>query len=225
MASTDSREPFPKPRAVDHADSAARALASLVPGLGGPAVQLLATAITSPLERRRAAWFNDLADRLAILEEAVEGFTALSLTDNEEFVTAVTTASQIALRNHSPEKLAALQNAVASVALRREPDGELQLVFLNLLDDLTPLHIKVLLFFKNPRAFVESSGIDTRDALTPRDIALRVLPDIPPDAYEWLCRDLETRSLIDRPSELSVGLTSERATEFGRRFLRFISEQ
>ena len=225
MASTNSREPFPAPRAGDYADSAARALISAIPGLGGPATQLIATVITPPLEQRRADWLNDLADRLERLEQPVEGFTVQSLADNEEFVTAVTTASQIALRNHNPEKLAALRNAVANVALRTEPDGELQSVFLSVLDYLTPLHMRVLFFFNAPRAFVESSGRETAGAVTTRDIALRVLPDIPPDAYDWLCRDLENRGLIHLPADFTVGLTDERSTELGRRFLRFISEQ
>ena len=225
MAEADSREPFPEPSMVDHADAVARILLSLVPEVGGPAAKLLDLVIAPPLQRRRVDWFNHLADRLTRLEQAVEGFTVESLTDNEEFITAVLTASQIALRSHNQEKLAALRNAVVNVALETEPDAELQSVFLNLVDYLTPLHMRVLSFFEAPRAFVEGSAGGAVGAVTTRDIALRVLPDVPPDAYDWLCRDLENRGLIHLPTEFTIGLTDERPTEFGHRFLRFISEQ
>lgn len=109
--------------------------------------------------------------------------------------------------------------------METEPDAELQSVFLNLVDYLTPLHMRVLFFFEAPRAFVESSAGGAVGAVTTRDIALRVLPDVPPDAYDWLCRDLENRGLIHLPTEFTVGLTDERPTELGHRFLRFISEQ
>ena len=225
MAEPGSREPFPEPSVVDHVDSGLRALVSIVPGVGGPAAKLLDVVISPLLERRRVEWFNHLADRLERLERAVKGLTVESLKDDENFITAVTTASLIALRNHNEEKLAALQNAVVNVALRTEPNLELQAVFLSLVDYLSPLHMRLLLFFRDPGAFVEASARGTVGAVTTRDIALRVLPDIPPDAYDLLCRDLENRGLIHLPTEFTVGLTDEGPTELGHRFLRFINEQ
>ena len=223
MAEADGRDPFPEPSVVDHADSVGRALLSFVPAVGGPAAKLLDLVLAPPLQRRRTSWFNHLAARLAQLEETVEGFTAESLTESEEFVTAVWTASQIALRNHDEKKLEALRNAVTSVALQTEPDANLQSVFLNLVDNLTPLHLRLLSFFEDPRAFVEQSGKETAGAVTTRDIALRVLPEVPAEAYDSLCRDLDNRGLVQLPSEFTVGLTDERPTELGHRFLRFIS--
>ena len=92
---------FPEPRVVDYADAAVRTLVSAIPGLGGPAAQLIAIAIAPPFERRRASWFNDLADRLASLEQAVDGFTVQSLTDNEEMVADVTKEDVDQARTHS----------------------------------------------------------------------------------------------------------------------------
>ena len=225
MAETDSRESFPAPSTVDRADSVARALVSLVPEAGGPAAKLIDLVIAPPLEIRRAEWFKDLAARLAGLEKQVEGFTVASLKDNEDFITAVTTASQLAIRNHDEEKLAALRNAVVNVALLTEPDVALQSVFLSLVDYLTPLHMRLLFFFEDPQALVENSGAVTPGNWTTRDIALRHVPSIPPDAYDLLCGDLENRGLIDLPKLPTLGLTDERTTGLGDRFLRFISEQ
>ena len=67
-------------------------------------------------------WLNDLARRLEELEETVEGFAVEALVEDDEFITALTTATLIAIRNHEEEKLATLRSAVVNVALRNEPD-------------------------------------------------------------------------------------------------------
>ena len=226
MADAQSRESFPQPRAVDRADSAVRTLLTSIPGLGAPAAQLLATVITPRLDKRRVDWLNEVANDLGRLERTVAGFRVGSLVEDDEFITAVTTAGQIAIRNHREEQLTALKNAVVSVALRTEPDAERQSVFLSLLDYLTPAHIRLLRFFQDPRGFLARSGRGSVGAVpdTTRDIVLRVLPSIPPDAYDLLRQDLENRGLVDFPAPPTLGLTDERTTAFGEAFLRFISE-
>ena len=223
MARSDSREPFPQPSAIDHVDAAARTLVSLVPAFGGPAIRLLDLVLAPPYQRRRANWFNQLAARLDRLEQAVEGLTVESLRDDEDFITAVNSATLIALRNHNEEKLTALQNAVVNVALRTESDPELQSVFLSLVDYLTPSHMRLLRFFQDTRVFPESSRLSP--GLTTRDVVLGLFPDMPPAAYDLLCRDLENRGLISLPRPPGLGVTDERTTELGDRFLRFINEQ
>ena len=224
MADTESREPFPQPSPVDRGHDVARTLLSSLPGLGGPAATLLALVISPPLERRRADWFNGLADRLERLEQTVEGLFLEGLRDDENFITAATTATLIALRNHKGEKLEALQNAVVNVARGTESDTDLQAVFLSLVDYLTPLHMRLLRFFQDPRAFgarrwQQSIGSSTRD------IVLAALSEIPASAYDLLCGDLENRGLISLPRPPGLSLTDERTTGLGERFLRFISEQ
>ena len=223
MASAHSHDRFPEPKVLDYADSTVRALAAAIPLLGGPAIKLMDRVITPPLEYRRVNWLNHLADRLDRLEEAVAGFSVASLVDDDEFITAVTTASQIAVRNHSEEKLAALKNAVVNVALRTEPDVERQAVFLSLVDYLTPAHLRLMFFFRDIRTSLRYSAV-TRPGATTRDIVLEQVPGIPPDAYDLLRQDLENRGLVDFPVLPTLGLTDERTTAFGEAFLRFISE-
>lgn len=227
MADAGGEDIYPEPLKVDRADSVARALVSFIPGAGGPAATLVDLVITPPLERRREEWFNRVGARIVALEDEVEGFAVAALVEDEMFITAVTTASQIAVRNHSEEKLTALKNAVVSVALRTEPDVERQAVFLSLLDYLTPSHIRLLRFFQDPRGFLAQSGRGPRGAIgeTTRDIVLEHVPGIPPDAYGLLCQDLDNRDLVDFPKPPTLGLTDERTTWFGDAFLRFISEQ
>lgn len=59
-------------------------------------------------------------------------------------------ATQIALRNHQQEKLNALKNAVKNSANPISIDENKVLMFTRIIDDMTPLHLKILKFLNNP---------------------------------------------------------------------------
>ena len=223
VADAESPEAFPQPSPADRGHDVVRALLSSLPGLGGPAATLLAVVLSPPLEQRKADWFNGLAERLDRLEHTVEGLSLEKLRDDENFITAATTATLIALRNHRGEKLEALQNAVINVARETESDADLQAVFLSLVDYLTPLHMRLLRFFQDPGA-LGARRWQASILSSTRDIVLAALPEIPPSAYDLLCKDLENRGLISFPVTPGLGLTDERTTALGNRFLRFINE-
>ena len=218
----NSREPYPEPGPVSRVASVVPVLASAVPGLGGPASQLVSMVLALPLERRRAVWLNDIAESLAKLEQMVEEFTVEALVDDEEFVTAMTSATLIALRNHDAEKLAALRNAVVNVALKRDPDAELQSIFLTFVDNLTALHIQLLALFRDkPDAKARPSD----HIPVAEDHVREILPQLPPNTYDFLCLDLENRKLVADSREFVAGAIPGRLTPLGHKFLDFISEQ
>ena len=217
----NSREPYPEPGPIARVASVVPVLASAFPGLGGPASQLVSMVLALPLERRRAAWLNDVAESLAKLEQTVEEFTVEALVEDEEFVTAMMTATLMALRNHDADKLAALRNAVVNVALHREPDAELQSIFLTFVDNLTPLHMQLLAIFRDKP--------DTRAKFSDRipvseDHVRAILPHLPPNTYDLLCLDLENRKLVVDSRELVMGAIPGNLTALGHKFLEFISE-
>ena len=137
-----------KPEAGDWAHLATKAALSAIPVVGGPAAELFSAILIPPLARRRDEWLQALADGLRDLQERVRGFRVESLSNNEAFVTAVMHASQTAIRNHQREKRQALRNAVLNVAANRAPKEDVQLMFLNFIDTLTPWHLHVLRFFQ-----------------------------------------------------------------------------
>lgn len=224
MTEADSRQPFPTERDVgDALHATARAAVSAVPVLGTS--DLISLVIQPPLERRRTTWLNDLAARLSDLEQKVEGFSLASLKDSPDFITAVTTASQIAIRNHSEEKLAALKNAVVNVALEKELENELYQVFLSLVDALTPLHLRILVVCRDAAALRKEVGGSFVDM---RTIIEQAIPGLPQDVLRQVARDLYNRDLIQN-DRLHVAMSVESmarklTTDFGDRLLRFISE-
>ena len=221
----NSREPYPGPGPAARAASVVPVLTSAIPMLGGPASQLVSMVLALPLERRRAAWLNDVAVRLAKLEQRVEEFTVEALVDDEEFITAMTSATLIPLRNHDAEKRAALRNAVVNVALKREPAAELQSIFLAFVDTMTPLHIQLLAMFGDKPDFKEGPLEGTDRIPVPEEYVREVIPHLPPNTYSFLCLDLENRNLVVGSQEFVMGGIPGSLTELGRKFLEFISEQ
>lgn len=217
----------PQHSAGDTAHAVVRALLSPIPG----AVELFSRVVTPPLERRRDEWMDSVATGLMKLEEKVEEFTVNELTQNEAFISNVMQASQIAMRTHQKEKLAALQNAVLNSALPDPPDEDIQQVFLHLIDSFTPWHLRVLIFFDNPRPwdknFVQNYArlqVATFERLL--HVVFRQLAERP-DLCRVIVRDLTTATLVEIESidqmRSAHELYRSRTTAMGKLFLKFIS--
>jgi len=112
--------------------------------------------------KRRDEWRQEVTDAIRELQERFEGFDPRKLAENQMFVTAVAEASIIAIRNHSREKREALRNAIQNSALPGAPDEELQLLFLGLVDTLTPMHLRLLKLFSEPQSHPELRRCPTR---------------------------------------------------------------
>ena len=215
----------------DTAHTMAKAGLSAIPVLGGPAAELFSAVIIPRLSKRRDQWIQSIAERLKRLEEKVKGFRIEELAKNEMFVTTVMHASQAALRNHQEEKLEALRNAVLNAALPGAPEEELQLVYLALIDALSPLHIRVLKFFDSPRELFPGDPAEVAPKIhrTRLGLLVYVFPETKdsPGLDDYILKNLSTRGLIR-----SEALYSESAlnsllvpytTALGKGLLNFVT--
>ena len=137
-------ERYPQPTDADLVHGTARAALAAIPILGGSMTEVMSMVLAPAIERRREAWFKDLADGLDELEKKVNGFKVQDLPNDEAFVSAVIDATRIAISTHQVEKRTMLRNALLRVAVGRGPDEELQQVFLNAIQSFSLSHIKVL---------------------------------------------------------------------------------
>jgi hypothetical protein len=139
----------------DVAHTIARVGLSMIPVVGGAGKEIFAAIVTPPLVKRRDEWIESIAEGLKKQEEKIKGFELDNLSKNEAFITTVTYATMIAIRNHEKEKIAALRNAVLNAALPSAPEGDLQPLYLSIVDFLTPWHMKILKFLDNPWEWIE----------------------------------------------------------------------
>jgi hypothetical protein len=223
----------PKKSASDVAYGMAKAAVSSVPVAGAAAAELLALIFGPPIEKRRQRWVEQLAEAIKELQEKMADLTSEKLSENEAFVTTALHATEIAVRTHQEEKLEALRNAVISAALPDAPDDTLQQIFLNYVDSLTPWHLRVLMFFDDPRDWGESHGIvyPTWAMGSPARVLEQSMPELAGQGtfYNQLVSDLEQRGLLAgggiHTTMTAQGMFSSRTTPLGRQFLQFISRE
>ena len=216
----------------DQSREAAKIALSAVPVVGGAAAAVFESIFRSPLEQRKNKWLDALADAIRKLQEKVGAIDAESLRDNETFVTIATQATQIALRNHQAEKLEALRNAVLNSPLPNAPDEDTQMIFLNLVDSLTPTHVRLLRLFDDPQGHAEEKSISYDNAIT--GSLSQLIEDVFPelqgrrDFYNQVVRDLHASGLSGA-SDTGVmisgsGMLGRRTTTWARQFIQFISD-
>lgn len=219
---TDDKLQPPKRTKGDAAHAIAKAGLSAVPVIGGPAAELFQNVIQPPLEKRRTEWMVQVGEKLQELEK--NGLKIEELQENEEFISAVMHASQIALRTHQNEKLEALRNAILNVAKGQAPEEALQNVFLNLIDSFTELHLRILKVFQNPEPPQNMSMGGLSNVLEHNIPELRGRREL----YDQLWKDLYSRGLVNTDglhvTMTGHGLGEKRTTGIGDAFLKFIEE-
>ena len=220
-----------QPTRGDNLHTLERAGLSAIPIVGGSTEEIFSAIIVPPMTRRRDDWIQEIVTRLEELEQMFDNLDLGSLSTNDVFITVITQATQSALRNHSAEKLSALRNAVLNSALPNGIDDEIQQIFIALVDSLTPLHLRILKFFDNPRAWGIRSGISFPNwsmggPATALEYAIQELRG-QRNLYDPIVKDLYNRGLngIEQlhTTMSGHGILESRTTQLGKQFIRYIS--
>lgn len=196
---------------------------SIIPVVGGPAAELFQYIIQPPLEKRREIWMTEVGEKLRDLEE--KGLRLENLQNNEQFISAVMYASQVALRTHQAGKLAALRNALVNVAKDQAPEEAVQHLFFSFVDTFTELHLKILMVFQSPSPPPGMSMGGLGNVLEFNLPEMRGHREL----YDQFWKDLYSRGLVNTDSlhitMSGAGLAERRTTGLGNKFLKFITEQ
>ncbi|MBU1204528.1 MAG: hypothetical protein KKE93_01330 [Nanoarchaeota archaeon] len=225
---------LPKPTTGDKFHTGIKAGLSAVPSVGCVAAELFNSLFKSPLEKRRDKWLEELSEELIKLQDEVKDLSWEKLSKNELFISTVMQASQIAMRNHQKEKKLALLNAIKNTAIGKTPEENIQMMFLNYIDTLTPWHLKILKYLQNPKEW----GIQNKITYPnwpmggPATVLEFAFPDLKDkrEVYTKLIRDLENYGLVgkDVSSRMHTTVTADgmfqgMTTTFGNQFIKFIS--
>ena len=215
----------------DAAYEVGRTIVAAVSAADGPLHVLCENAFQVPLDKRRQAWIQELACVVEELQEKVDGLRPESLAQDEAFVTVALQASQVAMCNHRPEKLRALRNAVLNSALPSAPSEDVQMVFLRLVDELTPLHLRLLAFLDSPGELMQCNEVVVEVSESLCGVIEVCFPELAGqrNLYFQLVKDLQNRGLVAAGSYLQTGMSGQglrapRTSDLGRRFLKYTSE-
>jgi len=220
-----------KTTSKDVAYATAKAVLGSVPIVGAAASELLGLIVTPPIEKRREEWMTEVGQKLKDLEEESK-IDITSLTENQQFVDTVLQATTFALKTSDKEKIAAFKNAIINTALGDAPNLTISQIFLNLIDNFTTWHIKVLHLFDNPTEWFRTNNksLPNYTAASLTSVVVDAFPILKGqgELLNLIWFDLK-RAGLHNTSDLGTtmsgnGLLAERTTDLGKQFLKYISQ-
>ncbi|HCB9836013.1 TPA: hypothetical protein M2Q89_000721 [Escherichia coli] len=218
----NNRLEVPETELSDHLHTTVKVALGAVPYIGGALAEVFSSVIESPFQKRKHEWMKRVVEAIHDLQES--GIQIDTLKDNEAFISAVFYASHLAMKTHQDEKLNALKNAIENVALNVEKDEVYQQVFLNYVDTLTVLHMRLLRFAKNPNPPSNMMMGSLESIFDKQNTDLNYNREFINQAW----KELYNNGLIDIESmnmhSSSGGLRESRLTDLGKRFTKFITK-
>lgn len=190
-----------------------------IPVAGPVLSELFGRVFEDPANKRRENIILGISDRVKKLEE--DGFDLKDLSTNEEFLSIVIQAYNIAMKTHQEEKRIALLNAISNTPKLTSIDENEKMMFLNYIDYFNEWHLRILLFLDSPYDFLSFKSGSRASAL---EIAYPDLKD-KSDFYGQIVKDLYNRGLIQFESLFGkvFDATAPGTTEYGVTFIDYIT--
>lgn len=210
-----------------------KAIVGSVPYVGAAASELLSLIVASPLDKRREKWMEDIGNRLLILEDKYK-LDFQTLQDNPLFIDVVLRTTELAIRTSEVEKIKIFQNILLNCAIEETIEKTEVLVFLNLIDSLTTIHLKLLVLFDNPVDWFKNNNkpFPQNMMMGSSTIVLdAAYPELAgkSDLYNIIWSDLGRFGLVGTTALQTMvsgsGLSGSKTTKFGKKFLNFIKEK
>jgi len=197
-----------------------------------PIFRFLDSAFRGLISRRQEKWNGMVADVFAEIREQAGESQAEAVLNSEHFLTVVMEATLIACRNHDEEKILALRNAIRNSGLSNEPEEPVQVMFLRLIDYLTPLHLTTVALLNDPPGWMQRHGVpDPRWPIGTSSTVIQYCIETlrgNPTLVEVIVRDLQGAGLVEQGYFLRMpmsegGMLLPRTTDCGRKFIHYIS--
>lgn len=199
-----------------------------LPGAGYALQQMVSHYIGEPLQKRREQWLEEVGQGLLDLQERFDGFDPSTLSENEDFVSAVYEASHVAMKSATERKRQALLNAVLNIALGQTIEEVLRGRFMGLLDAFSSAHIRVLSVLAAPAEFPRCVEMSERVSMGAQERIIRaeITPEeISDSLFQLVLSDLGREGLCDANLKMMVtsgAFLAKGTTAAGDHFLSFI---
>lgn len=202
-----------------------------IPLVGSLAAEIFGLVVTPPLDKRRAEWMNEVAEKLNELED--KGSIDLNeLRDNEQFIDIMLQATTYALKTSEKKKIECFRNAVLNTATGDSPDKTKSQIFLNQIDKFTAWHIIILEFIDSPRNWFKKMEKTPPNYMggSIHSVILETFPEMKnqDELLDIIWEDLKLTG-FHKTSGLKTmmtgdGVLSARTTSLGKEFLGFIMD-
>jgi hypothetical protein len=217
-------------RALQLAKRGAKGVLGALPVVGPATAEVIDYFFRLPLEERRNQWFAEVGSVLEKLRTKQPEIGIDALSQDPEFITTLHRATDVAIRTHQQEKIAALRAAVLSSALPSAPGMDLRSFFLHLVEELSPTHLRILALYNDPRAWFSAHGGTAPTGLyagSKLEVLKAAYPDlVQADTWRVFADQLEARELMGGITAMMSGasIMQPATTPLGKRFVEFITE-
>jgi hypothetical protein len=221
----------PKNTPGDAAHALAKGAIGMIPVVGSLASEIFGLIVTPPLEKRRAEWMNEVAEKLKGLE-AQQVISIEALKDDDQFLDVVLQATTLVLKTSDQEKIKAFKNALLHTAVGEAPNQTKTHLFLRQLDQFTTWHIRILKFIDDPKDWFKKAGIQPPNYIS-GSISANLNTAFPElngqnELIDVIWADLGTAGFHHtsgiRTMMTADGALASRTTDLAKEFLDFISD-
>jgi len=214
----------------DIAQSIVKGSIGAIPIVGSLASEIFGLIVTPPLEKRRAEWMNEVAEKLKELESKGQ-IDFDKLREDDQFLNIMLQSTSFALKTSEKEKILCFKNALTNAARGECPDKTKTQIFLNQLDNFTTWHIRILKLIDNPKYWYKRQEREQPNYMmgSISSMLKDAFPELKSqdELIEVIWNDLENvgfhRTGSVKTTMSGDGVLSNRTTEFGQEFLDFIS--
>lgn len=213
-------------RAGDVLEVSAKTALSVIP-VGGALITSVWDSVKSNCAQQRLEdWQNIIEDRLSKIEKTLE-----EVGNNENFTTAIFHATEMAIKTAEQEKRNYLANAVVNT-LTIDIDESIMMMFFNMIEKYTVMHIKILAYYQNPKKFIDTDCTNIIMG-SAKDYLYQVYPQFKTSdsIVDKIINELYNDGLLGSNStSLNTGMTmngmlASRTKELGNSFIAFISNE
>lgn len=212
---------------ADKAFNIVKAVAGLEP-ITGFFATLVNDFIPSEVSKRRDALLLRLEEDFKNLSDRINN----EMISKPYFISIFMQSFRSAMATEKQEKIDSYRAIILNTLIAQNPDTDSLEMMIKITDSLTPLHIKLLKVFNNPQIYLDNNP----DAKTRfgniymgglSHLVRACFPSYPQDLISVALKDLESIGLgngLNGGATMTVqGILQSRLTDFGRRYLTFIT--
>lgn len=145
-------------------ESASSATIGTIP-LAGPALQqVFALVVGFQFQERTEEWLKQVVEAITELQQQGRAPEWAALTQDEQFLDVLISATRAAQGTSRQEKLRALRSAVMNSSCGNSPGEDLERRFIEIVDRCVPSHLRLLQHMRNPKRALKIAGIRWAEA-------------------------------------------------------------
>lgn len=216
----------------DHFNNVLKAAIGAIPVVGSPIASLMNDYIPSRKQKRILEFVESLSKEFEKLKNISAHMINTDYILSDEFSFILETVIKRVSDNYQKDKLSAykaiLLNSLCSTDVK-ESEKE---YFLNLVNNLTTLHIRILSFLYSPKSYLNARSMDEKSltggfsqmfGFVFKDIDLEIIKNAFQELYDMGLVNTKKDVFYTMTSSSGLHLLGDRTSNFGKRFIKFIT--